>query len=176
MWCIPPSAHLLPGVLFLWSTVSMLISPSPHFQFLSSPPPAASFPTFLSAVCSCLLCGMLFINLATMTVYNSRNHWHYSVFFDDIFVSRSSVCVCVREKEREAPDCAVCLCAAGLVCMKSSTSVVELVMLLCSQVGNSSTSPLCLSIYCPRAYDPCCQSLKKSSLICHVSVLLLTFF
>ena len=46
--------------------------------------------------------------------------------------------VCVRENEREAPDCAVRLCAAGLVCMKSSTSVVELVMLLCSQVGNSS--------------------------------------
>lgn len=136
MWCIPPSAHLLPGVLFSWSTVSMLISPSPHFLLLPLSPPPLFFLIFLSAVCSCLLCGMLFINLTTMTVYNSRNHWHYSVFFDDIFVSRSSVCV--REKEREAPDCAVCLCAAGLVCMKSSTSVVELVMLLCSQVGNSS--------------------------------------
>lgn len=29
--------------------------------------------------------------------------------------------------------------SAGLVCMKSSTSVVELVMLLCSQVGDLST-------------------------------------
>lgn len=55
-----------------------------------------------------------------------------------IFLCLAAVCVSVREKEREAPDCAVCLCAAGLVCMKSSTSVVELVMLLCSQVGNPS--------------------------------------
>lgn len=97
-------------------------------------------PFFLSAVCSCLLCGMLFINLTTMTVCDSRNHWQYSVFFDDILVSRSDACVC--HTEREAPDCAVCLCAAGLVCMKSSTSVVELVMLLCSQVGNSSPPTL----------------------------------
>lgn len=58
--------------------------------------------------------------------------------------ARTGVCVCVDvcEKAREAPDCVVCLRAAGLVCMKSSTSVVELVMLLCSQVGNLSPHPL----------------------------------
>lgn len=51
----------------LLSTVSMLISQSPDFLFLPLSPPFAS----RSSVCSCLLCGMLFINLTTMTVCNS---------------------------------------------------------------------------------------------------------
>lgn len=51
-----------------------------------------------------------------------------------VFWYLAAVCD-VAQKAGEA-DCAVCVCSAGLVCMKSSTSVVELVMLLCSQVGD----------------------------------------
>lgn len=70
-----------------WSTVSALISPSPYY-------PLPLF--FLSTVCSCLLCGMIFINLATMTVCSSRNLWESS---DDILVPRSDMSVSER-KER----------------------------------------------------------------------------
>lgn len=70
--------------------------PLSHCWSLSSPP-LSLFP-FLSAVCSCLLCGMLFINLTTMTVSKSRTHWQ--CFFESILVSCSDVWVSERKLER----------------------------------------------------------------------------
>lgn len=71
----------------------------------------------------------------------------------------------VRQEAGEA-DCAVCVCSAGLVCMKSSTSVVELVMLLCSQVGYL---PLCLlsSVIChTRSFESHPQAHTQTDPIC----------
>lgn len=92
-------------------------------------------PFFLSAVCSCLLCGMLFINSTRTAAEQAPLTVAASVFFFNFGTTQWRVSV--RRNAREA-DCSVCVCSAGLVCMKSSTSVVELVMLLCSQVGNVS--------------------------------------
>lgn len=152
-----PSAHSLPGVLFLWSTVSMLISSSP----LLIPPPALLSHVSLCCLSRSSLWHAIFMSPTTITVHDSSNRRHLSVILWWYFrCLRRCVCaqVCVREKGGEAPDCAVCLCAAGLVCMKSSTSVVELVMLLCSQVGSPSASALGLCVYRLHTYDPLCSS------------------
>lgn len=100
-----------------------MFSFSSHLFFLAS----FLLPLLFWSCLFCLLCCMLFfINSSLWTTT------------DDILVTAyKRACVCVR----------VCVCVirnacdqvsprtAGLVCMKSSTSVVELVMLLCSQVS-----------------------------------------
>lgn len=127
--------------------LSLLISPSPHclLSLLSSP---LSSPV-------CLLCCLflsflwhvfLFIKLPMMTAYNSINHWRYSLLCVSQYMRLRQ-----RTKERLLTVLSV-FCAAGLVCMKSSTSVVELVMLLCSQVSHLY-HPLS-SPRCPRTNDP----------------------
>lgn len=178
MWSIPPSAHLLPGVLLSWSTVSMFLSPSPRSsapspRSLSLPPPLSSL-LLSSTVCSCLLRGMLFINLTMLTVDNCQKpltlQCHLWWYF---CVSRRAACACACRGggKRCSWLCCVSFCAAGLVCMKSSTSVVELVMLLCSQVGNSSPLlrvSLCIVLH---TYGQFCQSLKKKTSLQFVTCL-----
>lgn len=144
MWCIAPSAHLLPGVLFvvihcLSVDLSLSLLPSPSFFF------SQLFVLVFSV-------AWFFINLATMTVCSSRKISESPLM---IFWCLAAICLCQRDGKREVRDCAVCLCAAGLVCMKSSTSVVELVMLLCSQVGN--LPPISLFTVLTR-HNPCRES------------------
>lgn len=91
--------------------------------------------------------------------YNDCMQWQKSLGVLWWYFGVSQWYVCVRKKEkREVCDCGVCLCAAGLVCMKSSTSVVELVMLLCSQVGNSSPPPSVSLLTVLTQHNPCCES------------------
>lgn len=132
-----PSAHLLLGVsFFLWFHRLSVDSSrsSPHRS-----------PSWLSTVCSCLSCSMLFCKLnydAAAKELTPPELWWVSDSFLYLAVQ-----IFATKREMEAPDCAVCVCAAGLVCMKSSTSVVELVMLLCSQVGTSFPFPCCFHIH-----------------------------
>lgn len=147
MWCIPPPCpHASCRPVFmnhcLYVDLTLFSFPALSHLFPSFPLPCLFSLLFVPVF---PVACFFFIKLPMMTVYNSRNHWHYSVYFDDIFVSRS-MCVSERKKSRLLTVLYV-FCAAGLVCMKSSTSVVELVMLLCSQV--SGFSP-----HCAHTYDP----------------------
>lgn len=109
-------------------------------SLLSPLPPPLLTHLFLSAVCSCLLCGMLFINLTTVTVYNSRKHWHYSVLFDDILVSCCGVCVracvfmCVFASEKMKERLLTVLCVSVLQVWCVWSQALQLWSLWCCSV------------------------------------------